>query len=136
MTHRHAAFIAFFACCLSLVLASCRTREQAFSSSLRTDTLRVITLRVDTLRERDSIFIKEFQRGDTLLVEKHHYHTRYKVRLVRDTIYKAKTDTLRIEQTSRTQGASPASSLKPALQGAFVAFVCCGIVYVYLKFRK
>lgn len=137
MTHRHAAFIALIACCLSLALASCQTREQAFSVySHRTDTLRLSLLRVDTLKEKDSIFIREQTKGDTLRIEKHHYKTLYKVRVLRDTVYKVKTDTLRIKETRQTQVNKPTSWLRPALQGAFVAFVCCGAIYIYLKLKK
>ena len=36
----------------------------------------------------------EWQKGDTIMVDRVVYHTKYQEKIVRDTIYKSKTDTI------------------------------------------
>lgn len=88
---------------VGLVLTSCRTREQAYSQSVQqvhTDTLRIFQLRADTLRLRDSIFVREQIVGETIRIEKHHYHTDFRTHLMHDTIYATKTDTIHVVDKS------------------------------------
>ena len=95
---------------VGLALTSCRTREQAFSQTVQqvhTDTLRIFQLRADTLRLHDSVFVREQVVGETIRIEKHHWHTAWQTRVLRDTVFATRTDTLRIveKQKDRTSSA-------------------------------
>ena len=46
----------------------------------------------------DSLYIHEYQRGDTIFLERTKWVTKYRERLRVDTFYKAKADTLIVEK--------------------------------------
>jgi hypothetical protein len=87
-----------------VMLSACKVREHDLSSlSVRTDTVRFVTLRLDTFRLHDSIFIRESFVGDTIRIERHHYHTKYRTQLVHDTVYQHLTDTIRIREVQTVE---------------------------------
>lgn len=119
---------------VGLALTSCGTREQAFSQTMqqvRTDTLRIFQLRADTLRLRDSIFVREQIVGETIRIEKHHWHTAWQTRVLRDTVFATRTDTLRIVEKQKDRTSS-APSFSP-LRYAFMAVVVGGVAYIFIK---
>lgn len=119
---------------VGLALTSCRTREQAFSQTVQqvhTDTLRIFQLRADTLRLHDSVFVREQVVGETIRIEKHHWHTAWQTRFLRDTVFATRTDTLRIEEKQKDRTSS-APSFSP-LRYAFMAVVVGGVAYIFIK---
>lgn len=119
---------------VGLALTSCRTREQAFSQvvqQVRTDTLRIFQLRADTLRLHDSVFVREQLVGETIRIEKHHWHTAWQTRVLRDTVFATRTDTLRImeKQKDRTSSA-PSLSTKWYI---FITIVFGGAAYFIIR---
>lgn len=81
---------------LALALTSCTktvyvpTEHTVYS----TDTVYEAVLRVDSVIQRDSIAV--IQKGDTVLITK--YRDRYRVKERTDTVYKAKTDSVRVRE--------------------------------------
>ena len=119
---------------VGLALTSCRTREQAFSQTVQqvhTDTLRIFQLRADTLRLHDSVFVREQVVGETIRIEKHHWHTAWQTRVLRDTVFATRTDTLRIVEKQKDRTSS-APSFSP-LRYAFMAVVIGGVAYIFIK---
>ena len=119
---------------VGLALTSCQTREQAFSQvvqQVRTDTLRIFQLRADTLRLHDSVFVREQVVGETIRIEKHHWHTAWQTRVLRDTVFATHTDTLRIVEKQKDRTSS-APSFSP-LRCAFMAVVVGGVAYIFIK---
>lgn len=119
---------------VGLALTSCRTREHAFSQTVqqvRTDTLRIFQLRADTLRLHDSVFVREQLVGETIRIEKHHWHTAWQTRVLRDTVFATRTDTLRIVEKQKDRTSS-APSFSP-LRYAFMAVVVGGVAYIFIK---
>ena len=119
---------------VGLALTSCRTREQAFSQMVQqvhTDTLRIFQLRADTLRLHDSVFVREQVVGETIRIEKHHWHTAWQTRVLRDTVFATRTDTLRIVEKQKDRTSS-APSFSP-LRYAFMTVVVGGVAYIFIK---
>ncbi len=119
---------------VGLALTSCRTREQAFSQTVQqvhTDTLRIFQLRADTLRLHDSVFVREQVVGETIRIEKHHWHTAWQTRVLRDTVFATRTDTLRIVEKQKDRTSS-APSFSP-LRYAFMTVVVGGVAYIFIK---
>ena len=70
-----------------VMFSACKVREHDLSShTVRMDTVRLVSLRTDTFRLHDSIFVSERLVGETLRIEKHHYHTKYRTQVVHDTV--------------------------------------------------
>lgn len=119
---------------VGLALTSCRTREQAFSQvvqQVRTDTLRIFQLRADTLRLHDSVFVREQLVGETIRIEKHHWHTAWQTRVLRDTVFATRTDTLRIVEKQKDRTSSePSLSTKWYI---FITIVLGGAAYFIIR---
>lgn len=77
-----------------VMLSACKVREHDLSS---------LSVRTDTFRLHDSIFIRESFVGDTIRIERHHYHTKYRTQLVHDTVYQHLTDTIRIREVQTVE---------------------------------
>lgn len=75
---------------LCVLLGSCTTTKYVQVPEYHTDTICITQQQYDSIYVHDSIYKKE--RGDTLLIER--WHTRYKEKLVHDTTYISKVDTI------------------------------------------
>lgn len=83
------------ACALMSLLVGCRTKyiEVPMTHTeyvSRTDTLRMATR--DSVLVRDSIYVSRWTEGDTVYVTKDRWRVRE--RLLRDTLYRVRTDTV------------------------------------------
>lgn len=81
---------------LALALTSCTKTVYVPTEHTvyNTDTVYEAVLRVDSVIQRDSIAV--IQKGDTVLITK--YRDRYRVKQRTDTVYKAKTDSVRVRE--------------------------------------
>lgn len=82
---------------VALALASCRSVRTVYvpseSVARSTDTLKVNSLRVDSVMVRDSVSLAV--RGDTVFLTR--WRDRFRFRTVSDTVYMAKTDSVRVQ---------------------------------------
>lgn len=122
-----------------LLCASCRTAERTVQTAatqlaVRTDTLRLFTHTADTLLRRDSIFVREVLRSDTVIIERTHFRTDRIAAMRRDTVYISRTDTMRLYRSERndTRGI-PGSAVKLCLCLAAFAVLC---IIVWIKKKK
>lgn len=78
--------------CLLLVSYSCRTVKYVPVETVKVDTTYINKLQRDSIYMLDSVYVKE--KGDTVLIEKYKYL--YRDKLIRDTLYMAKTDSIQV----------------------------------------
>lgn len=78
--------------CLLFVICSCRTVKYVPVETIKVDTTYINKLQRDSIYVLDSVYVKE--KGDTVLIEKYKYL--YRDKLVRDTLYMAKTDSVQV----------------------------------------
>jgi hypothetical protein len=78
--------------CLLFVICSCRTVKYIPVETIKVDTTYINKLQRDSIYLLDSVYIKE--KEDTVLIEKYKYL--YRDKLVRDTLYMAKTDSIQV----------------------------------------
>ena len=78
--------------CLLFVIYSCRTVKYVPVETVKVDTTYINKLQRDSVYILDSVYVKE--KGDTVLIEKYKYL--YRDKLVRDTLYMAKTDSIQV----------------------------------------
>ena len=69
-----------------LVLPSCKSVE-AVTSDAHNSSLITHSSRHDTVVLRDSVFVREVMKGDTVYLTRTEYRDRWRVRLVHDTIH-------------------------------------------------
>jgi hypothetical protein len=75
---------------LCALLSGCTTTKYVTVPEYHTDTLRQVTVRHDSVMVHDSIHVSE--KGDTVRIER--WHTQYRDRIVRDTVYQSKHDSI------------------------------------------
>ena len=73
-------------------LGACRSVRYIPVESVRHDSVVTILHHRDSIYQHDSVYIKE--KADTLLIER--WHTRWRDRVIHDTLYISKVDTIRI----------------------------------------
>ncbi len=78
--------------CLLLVIYSCRTVKYVPVETVKVDTTYINKLQRDSIYMLDSVYVKE--KGDTVLIEK--YKCLYRDKLVRDTMYISKIDSIQV----------------------------------------
>lgn len=75
--------------------SSCAVKERVVTVvEHRTDTLRETRNIRDSIYLHDSVFVKQYEMGETVFVEKEKWHTRYQDRLLVDTMYVSRTDSV------------------------------------------
>lgn len=77
--------------CLLLV-CSCQTVKYVPVETIKIDTTYINKLQRDSIYMLDSVYVKE--KGDTVLIEKYKYL--YRDKLVRDTMYISKADSIQV----------------------------------------
>ncbi len=76
------------------LLTSCKSHEPTIVERVRTDTVRITQQQRDSIYLRDSIFVNQWQSGDTIFQIRDRWHTRYVAKERTDTFYKAKVDSV------------------------------------------
>ena len=76
------------------LLTSCKSHEPTIVERVRTDTVRITQQQRDSIYLRDSIFVNQWQSGDTIFQVRDRWHTQYVWKEVRDTFYKARVDSV------------------------------------------
>lgn len=89
---------------LCAILGGCASKQQAVNTVYqtrtdtvyrsKTDTVRLVRLSRDTLIQHDSVFVREFTKGDTVYRWRDRFTDKIYFSYCTDTIYKSKTDTL------------------------------------------
>lgn len=84
---------------LALLLTGCRGATEYVTVEkvvVRTDTVREVRLLRDTTHVRDSVFLTQYLRGDTMYVVKYKERVEYRDRVKRDTVYRSKRDSVAV----------------------------------------
>ena len=79
---------------LCSLLTSCKSHEPTIVERVRTDTVRITQQQRDSIYLRDSIFVNQWQSGDTIFQVRDRWHTQYVAKERTDTFYKARVDSV------------------------------------------
>lgn len=81
------------ACIVVLMFCGCKTKIVTVEK-VRTDTKYVTKLQRDSIHIHDSIFVNQWQKGDTVYQVRDRWHVMWRDRLLHDTIYKSIVDSV------------------------------------------
>lgn len=119
----------------ALLVTGCKTHESTLSDTehiTHRDTLHMMQIRHDSVVVRDSVRLMERLVGDTLHIEKHHWHISERVRVVRDTVYRTVRDTIHVATQSSTRVVGSSTSV-PWLRLLLLAAAVSLNAYLILK---
>lgn len=85
-----ALFLLFMLC----LLCGCGSTRVVTVETVRTDTTYISRQQRDSIWLHDSIYMKEYQKGDTIYVLRDRWHTKYIEKQVCDTTYVHQTDSV------------------------------------------
>ena len=117
-------------CMIILALPSCRSVE-AVTSDTHNLSLIAHSSHHDTVVLRDSIFVREVQRGDTVYLTRTEYRDRWRTQLVHDTV----RDTQYITQTIEHPPERYVPKFYKWSAAALYILLGIGVLIVFLKFR-
>lgn len=123
-----------FAVILAVVLSACTRTIYIPQESTHTEYRDRLIERVDSIFERDSIFIHS--KGDTVFIKK--YRDRYRDRIIRDTAFVERTDTIRIPypvEKPLTKWQKIKQDMGGIAIGGLFALICFVVVWLVRRQR-
>ena len=124
---------------LLVMFAGCKSVEYVPVETLRTDTTYITKTERDSIFKHDSIYIREFQRGETIYIDRTRWQTLYRDRILTDTLIRLKTDSIQVPYPVERQ-LSRWESLKMEYGGItigatflLVVLILCVVIY---KFKR
>lgn len=126
------SIIIAFALLCAFVFSSCKTKYITVPE-IHTDTLMINVNTRDSVYLHDSIYVKEWQKGDTVFLQSIKWKTKYVEKQVHDTCYRSRTDTIAVPYPVE----KPASKWQRVKDSALLALVLLVIALVTLiRFRR
>ena len=92
----YTALAAIIALLIALFFGSCRSVRVIEKEVIKTDTVLTTKIQIDSIYINDSIYIRELIQGDTVRITTDRWHTRWRDRILYDSIYIAQRDTVRV----------------------------------------
>ena len=86
--------LALVICGAITLLTGCKHTEYVTVPEYHTDTLYQSKVQKDSVYLRDSIYVHEYAKGDTIFLESRKWLTKYVEKLRTDTIYQSKVDSV------------------------------------------
>ena len=90
------AMVAVIALLITLFLSSCKSVRVIEKEVIKTDTVLTTKIQIDSIYVNDSIYISELIHGDTVKITTDRWHTRWRDRILYDSIYISQRDTVRV----------------------------------------
>lgn len=123
---------------LLLCLASCRTTSHIESAETNRataihDTLHLLTTRVDTIRDSVFLSIESDRRGDTIFKTVQKVVYRDRISLKRDTVYRVKTDTVRVSEHVDVATTTTKSCGIPTIFKLLSVIASAAVVYLIVR---
>lgn len=81
---------------LSLLLSGCTTTKYIPVETIKTDTVYQAKIKRDSVYLHDSVYVKEWQKGDTIFRDRDRWHTKYVEKEVHDTLYQSRVDSIAV----------------------------------------
>lgn len=129
--------IILFAAAL-VVLTGCKTIEYVpvVEHEVHHDSIYFTKVQYDSIYVKDSTNQKEYNRGDTLVIERTKWQTLYKYKLVHDTLYQSKTDSIPVPYPVIKEVEKKLTKMQKGLMGLGLLTLLVIIIYVAFRLKK
>lgn len=81
---------------LAIFTTSCKHIEYVSVPEVHTDTLYISKVQHDSIHVKDSVYVHEYTKGDTVFVEVLRWQTKWRERLLTDTIKESRVDSVAV----------------------------------------
>ena len=129
--------IILFAAALA-VLTGCKTIEYVpvVEHEVHHDSIYFTKVQYDSIYVKDSTNQKEYNRGDTLVIERTKWQTLYKYKLVHDTLYQSKTDSIPVPYPVIKEVEKKLTKMQKGLMGLGLLTLLVILIYVSFRLKK
>ena len=129
--------IILFAAALA-VLTGCKTIEYVpvVKHEVHHDSIYFTKVQYDSIYVKDSTNQKEYNRGDTLVIERTKWQTLYKYKLVHDTLYQSKTDSIPVPYPVIKEVEKKLTKMQKGLMGLGLLTSLVILIYVAFRLKK
>lgn len=120
-------------------LAGCHTTRFVEVPVTKTDTLVQLKAVRDSVWLHDSVFVHEYAKGDTVYRDRDRWHTQWRERILTDTVYRSRIDSVGIPYPVEVQVAKPLTTwqrIRIHMGEALLALLTIGGVAVFIRLRK
>jgi hypothetical protein len=81
---------------IALICGGCSTTKYVPVETIKRDTVYQSKIEHDSVYLHDSVYVKEWQNGDTIYRDRDRWHTKYVEKEVHDTLYRSKVDSIAV----------------------------------------
>lgn len=81
---------------LSFSFSGCTATKYVPVETVLTDTVYKVRVERDSVFKHDSVYVKEWQKDDTVYRDRDRWHTQYVERIKTDTLYQSKVDSIAV----------------------------------------
>lgn len=119
-------------------LVGCKGKEYVVVEKVHTDSVYITKWQRDSVWMHDSVYVKEYTKGDTVYQLTHKWHTKYIEKEVHDTLYQAKVDSIPVPYKVEVPAKLTAwEKVKVSLGGYAIIILIIAIftivAFIYLK---
>lgn len=118
------------------LFGSCTTTKYVPVIEHHTDTLRIVQHQRDSIYLSDSIYVNDFVRDDTVYKTVERWHTQYRDRTVRDTIYQSRTDSVPTPYPVIHEAEHHLSLIQKVLMGTGGAALMALVVFIGWRLKR
>lgn len=79
------------------ILSSCKSHERLVAATT-SDTVYITKYSHDSIHITDSVYVREYMRGDTVYITKDRWRTQYKDKIINDTVYVSNKEYVTIKE--------------------------------------
>lgn len=121
---------------LCLFVCSCKTTKVVTVERVTHDTTFVAREHRDSIYLHDSVFVKEWQKGDTVFITTMQWKDRWRERIVKDTLRVVKVDSIPVPYTVVKEVEKKLTNAQKGLMWTGGLSIMALLVFVYRKIRR
>ena len=121
---------------LCLFVCSCKTTKVVTVERVTHDTTFVAREHRDSIYLHDSVFVKEWQKGDTVFVSKTQWKDRWRERIVKDTLRVVKVDSIPVPYPVVKEVEKKLTKTQKGLMWTGGLSIMALLAFVYRKIRR
>lgn len=121
---------------LCLIVCSCKTTKVVTVERVTHDTTFVAREHRDSIYLHDSVFVKEWQKGDTVFITTMQWKDRWRERIVKDTLRVVKVDSIPVPYPVVKEVEKKLTKTQKGLMWTGGLSIMALLAFVYRKIRR
>ena len=117
------------------LLTGCTTTKYVEVEKVKTDTVYKSKIERDSVWLHDSVFVKEYTKGDTVFRDRDRWHTKFVEKLITDTVYKSRVDSIPVPYPVEKLVPRELSWYQNVLMWSGGIAIVAIIIFILIKFQ-